>query len=514
MRLLWLGAAMAALVACSDNSASSAGRSTQGNGAAGGIGGAGDGGGNSGGGGGGLVAPYQLEVTWQSCPLISDAIALDAECATIEVPLDWDAADGETIELFVKRKPATVASEGQIWFLAGGPGQSSVGFEGLVDQVAGQAPQLSFYMIDHRGVGRSTRLGCPEQEALASAGANQITVDEMPDCLATVRAQYSDEALSHFSTDQAARDVGELIAHLRAAGETVAVWGGSYGTDWADAYAVYFPEQADALVLGAIAVGGELATVDMRFDAVARQYLERCEADLCASKFQAEFGMAARDVAIATMSGSDAAFCPAIAALGWTPAILKPLLGQLIYSWENRKLVPAMIYRAARCDTSDVGVFTHLADLFSQPPTEIPLEQELWGMFITHHIIKSELWTDPPISAAELTSITDAAIVINGTPSLMVDSYEGWPVYERPVRGFGSPGGHVLLVHGELDFTPPAPLPTGRRPLPVAARRQHVPARAQFATRARLAHVWRIQLRAEHDVELCTRPVVTAELSR
>jgi len=412
------------------------------------------------GGSGGATTSFGLDVAWEDCPLRTGGGGplKSAQCATIEVPLHWDEPAGRKIELFLKRYGATPeASTRQLWLLAGGPGQPGVGFEGLAEQVASAAPTMSFYMLDHRGVGRSTRLGCPAEEAIDSDGSIQITVDEMPACLAHVRGTFDDAALTGFSTTEAAHDVGELIAHLRRADETSMVWGGSYGTHWANRYAQLYPSQSEAIVLGALAINNELARIDGRFGALALAYLERCQIGPCGDAFAAAFGgQTAPDVAIDLLRGSGKTLCPELEAEGWEVRSLKVFFGSVLYDWNARKLIPPLVYRAARCSPDDVAVFAHLAGVLTAPVATIPPAQRLWGMFITHHVIKSELWTDPPLTATELQSIEEEALAINGTSALLLPSYEQWPRYPRPDIAYGSPSGRVLMVHGELDFTPSA----------------------------------------------------------
>src|SRR5687767_11398604 len=63
-------------------------------------------------------------VVWEPCEIITGVGGHGAECATVDLPLDWAAPSGETIEVFVKRVRAGAGSRGQLWTLMGGPGGS------------------------------------------------------------------------------------------------------------------------------------------------------------------------------------------------------------------------------------------------------------------------------------------------------------------------------------------------------------------------------------------------------
>ena len=42
-------------------------------------------------------------LSWTACPFSTNGSGSEAECANVEVPINWDDPDGDTIVLFVKR---------------------------------------------------------------------------------------------------------------------------------------------------------------------------------------------------------------------------------------------------------------------------------------------------------------------------------------------------------------------------------------------------------------------------
>src|SRR5262245_15493686 len=94
---------------------------------------------------------------WEPCSLYSDGHGPSAECARPIVPAYWNDPGAGTIELFVKRYGGGGT---QVWLLNGGPGGSGSDFEPLAEALVREAPDLQIYMLDHRGTGRSSRLGC------------------------------------------------------------------------------------------------------------------------------------------------------------------------------------------------------------------------------------------------------------------------------------------------------------------------------------------------------------------
>ncbi|MEZ4442207.1 MAG: alpha/beta fold hydrolase [Polyangiaceae bacterium] len=423
-------------------------------GAGGGQGGSGVGGMATGVGGGG--GDTGLSVSWAACPSFTDGEGDDAECAQVSVPLDWATPEGRRIELFVKRMPATEPERGAVWLLAGGPGQPGSDFEGLVQAFAAYDPSISYYMLDHRGVGRSSRLSCPIQEAVTSPGSYGITLEEFPACLDAVRQSYSDAELAFFSTTQAAEDVAALIAATRVEGAHVAVWGGSYGSHWINRYLLLHPDQPDVALLSAIATESPLSAIDTWMDGVTRRYLTACQAGLCGDKYGAAFGDAVTPVAEATIAGEGTTFCGPIAAFGWTPGIMKTLFGQWMYTWELRKLVPAVLYRLARCNGDDVAALQSLAVAYSQPPPDpLPAQQRLWGAVLGPHIILSEMWDDTTTDAA-VSAFADSAIAIQGAPANLVALHDGWPRYTSNESGLATSPTLTRLFQGDFDFIPSA----------------------------------------------------------
>ena len=94
-------------------------------------------------------------------------IGVDLECATLEVPRDYDEPDGETIDIALARVPATDADEriGSLVFNPGGPGGSGIEFLQSAALVVPEEVAAKFDLVgfDPRGVGASTAVDCDIQ---------------------------------------------------------------------------------------------------------------------------------------------------------------------------------------------------------------------------------------------------------------------------------------------------------------------------------------------------------------
>ena len=184
----------------------------------------------------------QRTLSFSSCTLLTDpskppvgngydgiATAM-AECASTKVPAVWSAPNGDLIDMFVKRYPAAKQpAKGQLWLLAGGPGEAGSCYEHTAFRVAKSIPLLDIYMPDHRGTGKST---------LADR-AGGVTPTNAAAC--AKKFQH----LDGLTTTDAARDVAALIDATRVPAQQVFVLGVSHGTYWAQRYLQVRPDRAD-----------------------------------------------------------------------------------------------------------------------------------------------------------------------------------------------------------------------------------------------------------------------------
>ncbi|MEM1031169.1 MAG: alpha/beta fold hydrolase [Myxococcota bacterium] len=337
----WGGALSVALVACGANDERPAPT--------------GIGGGEAGVGGGDLG--FSLDVAWLPCSLFTGGSDNRAECADIEVPLDWSNPQGEVITLFLKRHRGETAG-GQSWFLTGGPGQTGADLEPLVEQLVALAPSRTYYLLDHRGVGRSTRLRCPSAEGVASANSVGLGEGEIAACLADLRAQWSDEQLSHFSTVNAAHDVGQLIDYTRAGDEPISLWAGSYGTLWLERYLGFYPEQPESVVFAAVALDVDMLSVDRYVGDMALRWLAACEAnERCGDRFLDAFGQPARQVAPSSSQWSGCVALPRAELVGVVAGRAQAILRATVGANRNEvALCPSGLSLGSMCARRRLGL--------------------------------------------------------------------------------------------------------------------------------------------------------------
>ena len=233
---------------------------------------------------------YDQQAAWKSCGQF--------ECATIEVPLDYDDPGGERIELAMLKNEADQPQRriGSMVVNPGGPGSPGTSYAGENAQYAFGTPLLDRYDIigvDPRGTGRSTTVDCLTDEQLDAHlardpspddGAERRTYLQHVERMGSGCVQRSDDLASHVSTHEAARDMDVVRAVLEE--DQLAYFGASYGTQLGAVYADLFPERSGRLVLDGgvdISLHPRLQSLEQArgFETALTAYVDDCVSSSC-----------------------------------------------------------------------------------------------------------------------------------------------------------------------------------------------------------------------------------------
>ena len=284
----------------------------------------------------GLESFYGQKVEWYDCGatggMEKSADRTGFQCAKVRVPLDYSQPGGQTIEIAMKKHPATgSARRGTLFANPGGPGYSGVDMlennETEFSPTVNQAYDIIGF--DPRGVGSSTPITCDDgagqQPAKAAQGGMGVNDPQPGSLVADVAgddptpfrdaenpaADGGAEANVGFPTliDEITKDFKQeeanCAAHTKPAGlldhvDTVSVardldvlralsgdqklnfLGFSYGTYLGATYAELFPANTGRLVLDG-AVDPSLSAADLAlgqakgFEASLRAYVQNCQ---------------------------------------------------------------------------------------------------------------------------------------------------------------------------------------------------------------------------------------------
>ena len=168
-------------------------------------------------------------------------------CTQVVVPLDRTGVQPGQIALHVEDLPADGVARGTIFLIAGGPGQGSAHVFGLGDPTADALyrylfPGYNLVAYDDRGTGSSGLLDCSALQAAITEAQNRAAAAA---CGAALGA-----TADFYSTATHAEDLEAVRQSLNV--DKVALYGVSYGTKLAMAYALAHPDHVERLLLDSV----------------------------------------------------------------------------------------------------------------------------------------------------------------------------------------------------------------------------------------------------------------------
>lgn len=394
-------------------------------------------------------------VSWFPCSLQEGEDDGLAECARTPMPLyRAPSPSDETMDIYAKRwLSQESSSQGQLWMLEGGPGGSGVmNLPDYMEILREGFPGWDLYVLDARGTGYSSYLGCPTAEALDSDSGEEITDAELPDCITELEQTLGDRLQAYRTTDSAA-DLRDYIALTREPGKPVFIWGGSGGTYWAQRYLQLEPNAVDGVILEGIAP----ATFSMRVhdaegEAVGRAILAQCQSDtFCSSRLPDPLATAS-----ALKQKLAGGHC---SELEIDHATVMAFAFQLAYFRVLNSLIPAVLFRIDRCSDADLEFLAGLADWFGDALTE---EGSSSSEVLFLHETMSELWDDPRFEdEASFRSYldgvyADAVISASGSGYHLSRRFELWPRYSDPLDNqWAQTDVPLLMLQGQIDPATP-----------------------------------------------------------
>jgi pimeloyl-ACP methyl ester carboxylesterase len=165
-------------------------------------------------------------------------------CTSVDVPLDWSGRTPGTISLHVERLTPLGRSKGVLFLVAGGPGQASsatfaLGSKDWQKIYSVLFPGYTLVAYDDRGTGRSGYLDC------SGASSARTEAEYAAACASSIG-----ERRDFYTTADHAEDLEAVRASVGA--DRIAIWGVSYGTKLALAYAHAHPTHVERLLLDSI----------------------------------------------------------------------------------------------------------------------------------------------------------------------------------------------------------------------------------------------------------------------
>ncbi len=201
------------------------------------------------------------------------------ECATITVPQSRHGVAAGDARIQMIKLPAQEGPRlGTLLVLAGGPGQSSTLVMPAVAELLRGANRYDLVAIDQRGTGYSEPLTCLSLDrATRWDGADATTDKPITTCandLGGGRATYT--------TQESVDDIDAVRSELGV--DTMTLFGVSYGTKLAMAYAASYPARVNGMLLDSMLPVDQPAAFDTESTAAMRRSLDQvCANSRCKS---------------------------------------------------------------------------------------------------------------------------------------------------------------------------------------------------------------------------------------
>jgi pimeloyl-ACP methyl ester carboxylesterase len=159
---------------------------------------------------------------------------------TLQVPLDWDDPNSELTTIafvWLPRGDTTRPATGTLLINPGGPAAAIPWVERYRDVLGPVLERKNLLVVDPRGLGASDPLEC---DGLDTAEAETVTA-----CVGKLGPR-----IRHYSTAHVIRDMDAVRDALGV--EKVLLYGNSYGTVFAQAYAIRYPQRTAAIYLDSV----------------------------------------------------------------------------------------------------------------------------------------------------------------------------------------------------------------------------------------------------------------------
>lgn len=357
-------------------------------------------------------------------------------CVISQMPLEPNHPDAGTVDLFIRKFPSVSGTTtGEVWLVAGGPGESGASFYPFLETFRRAFPDRNLIIPDHRGTGYSTRL-CPAEEAATSPGGLSLTGDEWGSCIGSM---YHDVERTHaFTITNASHDLSQIITRHRGRG-SVQVYAVSYGTQLVLRMLQAAPVALNGLVLDGLvpreaSPKSDLSRRTMVVDKVGRNLLSPAQAQAYA----------------ALLETSDLTTLVAPSLPGGN---LRQFLGALLNFPDLRDQIPAVL--SALGDGDPSGLLQVRAELDTAFESLGRYPQSSPALPLVFLMNASENNGRRDLTAEVVEAEARDALFTSSLPGLLVGPSA--PLYDRDAYFGRTPDAlpRTLVIHGTLDPNTP-----------------------------------------------------------
>ncbi|KAK1929838.1 hypothetical protein P3T76_014684 [Phytophthora citrophthora] len=359
----------------------------------------------------------------------------NAECAVYTAPLCYsgvcenpESVTTTSVDIFVKRIPALSDSDTatNVWIMQGGPGASSTGMETtMVELHMRLNGTVNVYTMDHRGVGRSTRLDCVAAQVTTTGSpfGTEIDTTEVPACAQDLETKYGD--LASFSITSAATDMATFISNYSNGANTI-VYAVSYGTALVERLMHLDVPEITGYVLDGVATSSGtskefeyFSTWDADYGDVGDEFMALCATQSsCNDKFASTDLQTTLKSLLESFDNSPESTCAALVSnfnSAQPPSYtVRQTLGSLLQDGSTRNLIPPVVYRLNRCSSDDIDVLTYFFTTMNSDDS--PSQDDAFESTLLYNVIVfSEMWETPQVSVSEMLERFTNSTISTGT---------------------------------------------------------------------------------------------------
>lgn len=357
-------------------------------------------------------------------------------CAVSPMPLRPNDPQVGSVDLFIRKFPsATGTATGEVWLVAGGPGESGASLYPFLDTLQAAFPGRDLIIPDHRGTGYSTRL-CPAEEAADSEGGHALAGAEWGSCIGGMYADL--DRTRAFTITNASHDLSQLITRYRGQG-AVQVYGVSYGTQLILRMLQTAPVPLDGIVLDGLIPSEASPEWDLSHRTAV---VDRVGKGLLSPE--------QREAYVALLADPDRQALWAGIAPGGD---LRRFLATLLNFPTLRDQIPAIISGLIEGDASQLTASrVALATAYDQL-SQYPQSEPALPLVILMNASENNGRRD--LTAEQVEVEARDALFTSPLPGLLVGSSA--PLYDRDAFYGGNPLAlpRILVIHGTLDPNTP-----------------------------------------------------------
>ncbi len=384
------------------------------------------------------------DIFLEPCTVKMGGVRYRADCGTLVVPENRSNPGSRLIALPVKRihSPSGTPAE-PIFYLAGGPGQSNMGFHPPAWLLA----RHDVVMVGYRGVDGTPKLDCPEvSDAMTGLNGDLLDPASLDNLGAAMRVCA--ERLQAAGVDLGGYTIPEVVKDMEAARSglgyaRVNLLGESYGTRVAQIYAAMYPSSLLRSAMIGVNPPGHFLWLPATADAQVEYYAELCRKDAdCAARTP--------DLA-ASMRNVNRSMPKRWLFLPIDPGKVKVVAFAMLFHRTTAPIIFDAYLSAERGDSSGLALMS-LAYDFIMP------KMMTWGEFFA---IGSS--ADFEAGRDYRTELTAPDTIFGAPMSLLIwGAAGGWPVTPMPeqYRQVHPTDVQTLLVGGTVDFSTPAEFAT------------------------------------------------------